>query len=107
MGPVRSRVVELWMAGDPVGRCGSGYLVGGRHVLTAAHVVETGTTRSTVRAEVRCLGHDRWMKTTVAWRERGLDLALLEIEEPGWEAPAPVPMRWGRLWGVQPVSFTA
>src|SRR5262245_60319601 len=103
MVPERSRIAEVWSGGGGEGRSGSGYLIGSRHVLTAAHVVEG----SGLRVDVRCLGQDEWAEARVAWRDAGRDVALLEISDRGWVAPAVSAMRWGRIWGVEPVGCLA
>jgi len=88
------RVCEVY-AGSA--RCGSGYLIADRLVLTAGHAV--GPTGSSVL--VRCAATGAvLLDGTVAWRQYGgeTDEALLEITDPRWVAPPDLaPVRWGRL----------
>jgi len=77
--------------------CGSGYLLGGRLVLTAAHVV-CPAGRALMTVQVRTEAGP--VAARVAWsgHEGDVDVALLVVTEPGW--PEPVwrqPLRWGRL----------
>ncbi|MCY7340624.1 MAG: trypsin-like peptidase domain-containing protein [Pseudonocardia sp.] len=78
--------------------CGSGYLLGGRLVLTAAHVVcRAGRVSATVQVRAESGG---LLAAEVAWHrfEGDVDVALLVVTDPGW--PEPVwrhPVRWGRL----------
>jgi S1-C subfamily serine protease len=55
---------------------GTGFLVDGRHVATAAHVV-TGATRIVLRRDGRVLGAG-----TIAGADRGLDVALVRSDRP-------------------------
>jgi tetratricopeptide (TPR) repeat protein len=95
-----SRVCEVYtehnQANGP-SRCGSGYLVTGRLVLTAGHAVGPAGTRGLVR----CAGSGAALREgRVAWSQYGgeTDEALLEITDPHWAAPADLPpVRWGRL----------
>ena len=78
--------------------CGSGYLLGGRLVLTAAHVV-CGGGRVSAMVQVRAESGGL-LAAQVAWHrfEGDVDVALLVVTDPGW--PEPVwrhPVRWGRL----------
>ncbi|MGB7796153.1 MAG: trypsin-like peptidase domain-containing protein, partial [Pseudonocardiaceae bacterium] len=77
--------------------CGSGYLLGGRLVLTAAHVVCPGG-RPVARVQVR--DESGLVAARVAWHrwDDEVDIALLEMTEPGWVAPVwRHPVRWGQL----------
>lgn len=85
--------------GDNPWNCGSGYAVGPRLLLTAAHVVLVdGAPARTV--QVRLLRADDYIECTVAWYRYGqnLDVALLRVSDPEqsltsrWKA-----VRWGRL----------
>eukprot|EP00873_Tetraselmis_striata_P009409 jgi/Tetstr1/429673/TSEL_019570.t1 len=76
---------------------GSGFVVAPGRVLTNAHVVADGALVSVKRhggggrapARVAAVGHE-------------CDLALLEVEEPGfWGARPPAPLRLGRLPALQ------
>ena len=77
--------------------CGSGYLLGGRLVLTATHVVCPGG-RPVARVQVR--DESKLVEARVAWHrwDDEVDIALLEMTEPGWVAPVwRHPVRWGQL----------
>ena len=87
--------------------CGSGYLLGGRLVLTAAHVVcPAGRVLSTVRVRAESGG---LLTAEVVWHRydatpegSGVDVALLVITDPGWAVPVwRFPVRWGRLVTTQ------
>ncbi len=96
----RSRLVGVTGPGGP----GSGYAVGGRLVLTSAHVVAGGHERAAVavgrRVEVFHPGADRALGAVVVWcgTAGGRDDAALVLadEGPGWNAPV-APVRWGRM----------
>ena len=84
-------------AGD---RFGSGYLVGGGLVLTAAHVV-AGAEAVVVR-RVLSRGRDIEAEAHVAWTDAGggADLAVLRLARPGAEFSADLPApRFGRVEG--------
>jgi len=78
--------------------CGSGYLLSGRLVLTAAHVVcpdDEPLTDVRVRAESGELATAR-----VVWQryDGDVDVALVEITDGVWREPRwRQPVRWGRL----------
>jgi len=82
---------------QPMWSCGTGYLLGGRLVLTAAHVVcSADEAAKTVRVRV---GPDL-VAAEVAWHRPAYecDVALLVVTEPRWVAPPTRhPVRWGRL----------
>jgi tetratricopeptide (TPR) repeat protein len=77
--------------------CGSGLLLGGRLVLTAAHVVcPAGQPLVTVRIR----DESGLVTAAVEWHCWGdeLDVALLVVTEGGWRPPVwRHPVRWGRL----------
>ncbi|PDP87522.1 peptidase S1 [Glycomyces fuscus] len=76
--------------GGGTSRGGTGYLVGPSLVLTAAHVLK-GHEHVAV-----CLGADPpsgFVRCSVAWSDKGADVALLRLEEP---QPHPS-VRWGKL----------
>ncbi len=82
--------------------CGSGHLLGGRLLLTAAHVV-CPAGRALTRIEVRTSAGP--VPATVAWwrDEPGVDVALLLITDPAWPQPRwRRPIRWGRFVTEQP-----
>ena len=104
MDPEHRRVAEIWTGG----RVGSGYLVSGRHVLTARHVLDRKDGAGLVeQCEVRCLRQQDWFRATVKWLDEGLDLAVLEISDRGWKEPDVDPVRWGWVLGARAVSCTA
>jgi hypothetical protein len=76
---------------------GSGYLLGGRLVLTAAHVVcAAGRVLSTVRVRTE----SGLVAAEVVWHryDDDVDVALLVVTDPGWADPVwRHPVRWGRL----------
>ncbi|MGW7256743.1 trypsin-like peptidase domain-containing protein [Streptomyces sp. NPDC054834] len=92
---------------------GSGYLVGPRLVLTAAHILSDGGSvpasgRLTVRrpdaGTEEYTGQVRWYR-----KEGAVDAALVEVDEgQGWTPPPSLgdpsrrpPQRWGRLIGTR------
>ncbi|MFJ5282146.1 NACHT domain-containing protein [Streptomyces parvulus] len=92
MNPHRSRVAAVFGT-----RQGSGYLLGPRLVLTAAHVVEEGDT-----AEAVVLGGVGEVLCDVVWRRKddACDAALLVARVdivPDEVSAAFVPLRWGEL----------
>ncbi|MDT7653222.1 MAG: hypothetical protein QOI36_4628, partial [Pseudonocardiales bacterium] len=83
---------------DPVRwSAGSGYLLGGRLVLTAAHVVcAAGRVLSTVLVRTE----SGLVAAEVVWHryDDDVDVALLVVTDPGWSDPVwRHPVRWGRL----------
>lgn len=89
----RARVVELYLpavgSAREGGAVGTGYLLAGSLVLTAAHVV--GAVGKDGKA--RPLGEPDWLAARVVWRGRSCDAALLELDTP---SPATGPIRFGR-----------
>jgi TPR repeat protein len=102
------RLVEVWAEGpDEIGRCGSGWVVGWRGVLTARHVVDpvltagpvAGSASETDRRTSRgvCLvrrvgatGFGDWVNCEVLWRDPTLDLTVLRVaphEDQRWDPP--------------------
>jgi TPR repeat protein len=91
------RLVEVWAEGpDEIGRCGSGWVVGWRGVLTARHVVDPVLTASPVASSasvidrraprgvclvrrVAATGFGDWVNCEVLWLHPTLDLTLLTI----------------------------
>ncbi|MGW4439962.1 tetratricopeptide repeat protein [Streptomyces sp. NPDC004596] len=105
MGLDAGAVAEIWAAGpEPGWSVGSGYLIAGRLLLTAAHAVTFDEVRvpcSQVR--VRLLDEGVVREARVVWRgDALLDAALVEITDsdfdPGWRTP----VRFGRLVGSAP-----
>ncbi len=102
--------VELWAhwpqhdPADPEWSCGSGYTVGGRLVLTAAHVVCEGS-RVSGTVKVRAAAGAELLAGEVVWhRSDGrLDVALVEVTDGRWRATRRASrVRWGRLVTGQP-----
>ncbi|MET8624679.1 tetratricopeptide repeat protein [Kitasatospora sp. NPDC004669] len=106
----RARLMGVTGPGGP----GSGYAVGGRLVLTSAHVVA----RTDERVEVFRPGGDHAVGGVVVWcgtpggRD---DAALVLVDEGPWWQPLAGVVRWGRLvtdrpgtvcegWGVPEVA---
>jgi TPR repeat protein len=102
------RLVEVWAEGpDEIGRCGSGWVVGWRGVLTARHVVDPVLTASPMAGRASdtdrriprgvCLvrrvgetGFGDWVKCEVLWLHPTLDLTVLRVaphEEQRWDPP--------------------
>jgi uncharacterized protein len=102
------RLVEVWAEGpDEIGRCGSGWVVGWRGVLTAKHVVDPILTTSPAgdsasdpgRRITRgiCLvrrvdvtGFGDWVNCEVLWLHPTLDLTVLKIapdDDQRWDPP--------------------
>ena len=73
----RARVAMVFAAGPAGERVGSGYAVGERLVLTAAHVLSEAGVAVGDRAEVYLLGSGSWVPGTVAWLDPVLDAALV------------------------------
>ncbi|SBT91965.1 Trypsin-like peptidase domain-containing protein [Streptomyces sp. DI166] len=82
-GPDPARVTEVWAPSDSGERRGSGYRVGERYVLTAAHPV-----RGALHAGVLDGGTRRAARVLFCSEAAGA--ALLELLEPSGEAPLPV-----------------
>jgi hypothetical protein len=82
-------------------RSGSGYLLGGRLAVTAAHVVcPTRHVLASVAIQVRTGAGPDLLSATVVWRhpDPEVDVALLEITDPGWRTPVwRHRVRWGHL----------
>jgi TPR repeat protein len=102
------RLVEVWAEGpDEIGRCGSGWVVGWRGVLTARHVVDpvltagpvAGSASETDRRTSRgvCLvrrvgaaGFGDWVNCEVLWLDPTLDLTVLRVAphmDQRWDPP--------------------
>ncbi|WP_037680099.1 trypsin-like peptidase domain-containing protein [Streptomyces griseus] len=111
------RAVEVYRPDGP-GRyvVGTGFLLDGGLVLTAAHVVGPAGGQALVRIPGRA---EPWTGT-VLWhrhdepRGTGVDAALLRVTEPGFRPPRTLPaLGWGRLAGatgsreVEAVGFPA
>jgi TPR repeat protein len=91
------RLVEVWAEGpDEIGRCGSGWVVGWRGVLTARHVIDPVLTASPVASSasdtdrrvprgvclvrrVSATGFADWVNCEVLWLHPTLDLTLLRV----------------------------
>ncbi|WP_322751621.1 MULTISPECIES: serine protease, partial [unclassified Frankia] len=80
---------------------GSGLLVTGRLVLTAAHVVAEADGRLLDAVSVRLSGSQRWWDARLVWSDpaAAVDAALVEICGSGWVPPVLPAVRWGRLTG--------
>ena len=102
----RARVAMVF-AGGPVGeRVGSGYAVGERLVLTAAHVLSGVAVGD--RAEVSLLGSRSWVAGTVVWLDPVLDAALVRVDAAApWPETGMSVLRWGTLAGADPVLAAA
>jgi tetratricopeptide (TPR) repeat protein len=102
MGVAFDRVADV-RARRPDGKTsmGSGYLLGERLVLTAAHVVFTDSGAVAESVKVRPIGLQRFAAGRVVWpQQRGdVDAAVVEITDADWRPPRLRPVRWGRLTG--------
>ncbi|MBV9013977.1 MAG: trypsin-like peptidase domain-containing protein, partial [Pseudonocardiales bacterium] len=98
--PRQVEVYGLWVdhpPDKPAWTCGSGLLLGGGLVLTAAHVV--CPSREPL-ATVRIRDESGLHAATVVWQRWAgdVDVALLQVTDPGWVVPVwRHPVRWGRL----------
>src|SRR6478735_1512774 len=113
VGVPRERVVLL-RADLPDGEnvsVGSGTLIGPRLVLSAAHVVfDRGSGRSLAGVAAGPAAATRLSAARVVWPDSyrhtedpaALDVALVQITEPGWGPPIRGAVRWGRLTGRSP-----
>jgi tetratricopeptide (TPR) repeat protein len=115
--PAAGRAVEVYRPRQAGGHAvGTGFLVDGGLVLTAAHVA--GPTGG--RALVRVPGRTEPWTCTVLWHRydepcgTGVDAALLCIDDRGFRPPVALPpLGWGRLTGtrgsraVETVGFPA
>ena len=102
------RLVEVWAEGpDDLGRCGSGWVVGARGVLTARHVVDPALTASPLARtaperdgriprgvcqvrRVGATGLGDWVDCEVLWLHPMLDLTVLRVvphEDQRWDPP--------------------
>ena len=108
MASAFDRLVEVWAADSSgYGRAGSGWVLGDRTVLTAAHVLGSFSAQTgTLEVRLANLGEDpRWYASEVAYRsdrdhdvsEDSLDIALLEIIDSAWKPPKSRPPRLARL----------
>jgi hypothetical protein len=102
-------------------RSGSGCLLGGGLVLTAAHLLRRQASQSgatlageqpTGEVSVRLIGGEERYAARCLWsryegQDRGTDAALLEIIDPAWAPPGLAPVRWGRLEGSAEVRVHA
>jgi hypothetical protein len=114
----RHRVVEVLGA-----LSGSGFLLGDRLVLTAAHLLcaqvpppadppLASGERAAEEVLVRPIDGERTYLARCAWsrydgQHHGLDAALLEITDPAWTVAAAPPVGWGRLEGSAEVRVHA
>lgn len=81
-------VFRPWSRAAPTEMTGSGVVIAGQRILTNAHVVNYA---STVEVQAR-EGGDRLAARVVAIA-RGIDLAVLELEDPAFFASHPPPAR--------------
>ncbi|TJZ50359.1 trypsin-like peptidase domain-containing protein [Streptomyces piniterrae] len=91
-------VAEVWSRSSGSGWiAGSGHVIAGRLLLTAAHTVPSDEVR------VRLLTDDGLREGRVVWRGDGLlDAALVEVADATFDAVAHRPVRFGRLISSAP-----
>jgi hypothetical protein len=105
MGLDAGAVAEIWAAGtEPGWSVGSGYLIAGRLLLTAAHAVTRDEVRvACSQVRVRLLEEGILREARVVWHgDALLDAALVEITDPGFDPGRRAPVRFGRLVGSAP-----
>jgi TPR repeat protein len=80
---------------------GSGYLIRPDLVLTAAHVVFSGSDLPPDFVAVRFSRARQWLEGQVIWptRRGSVDAALIRITHAAWQPPAMAPARIGMLTG--------
>jgi tetratricopeptide (TPR) repeat protein len=103
MVPIRELVVEIWAAdaaSSDAGQLGSGYLIGGGLVLTAAHLVADASPDA---CEARPIG-GIWTQAEVIWSSRATDAAILWL--PG-DGDGRARTRFGRFVGGQRARIRA
>ncbi|SDH91830.1 Tetratricopeptide repeat-containing protein [Actinokineospora alba] len=97
--------VEVWAErpSESGWSCGSGYVVGGRLVLTAAHVVCIGG-RPMPTVRVRIEGDPELRDAEVAWSRYDdvVDVALLLVTDPAWPMTRRRRARLGRFVTREP-----
>ena len=104
----RARVVMVFASGPTGGQNGSGYAIGERLVLTAAHVLSQAGLVIDSEADVCLLGSTSWVSALVVWLDSDLDAALLRVDAAArWPALAMSVLRWGELAGNEPVLAAA
>jgi hypothetical protein len=80
--------------------CGSGYLLGGRLVLTAGHVICPDLASGAALERVKVGDESGLVAARVAWHrlDDEVDIALLEVTESRWVVPVwRHPVGWGQL----------
>jgi Trypsin-like peptidase domain len=103
-----ARVVLVFVGGDSGLGVGSGYVVGDRRVLTAAHVVTGAGLGVGDGVDVHLRGAQGWTPARVAWVDADLDAAVLEVDvAESWPVAEVAVLRWGRLVGGEPVAEVA
>lgn len=86
-------------------RLGSGYLIGDKRVLTAAHVLQEASESPVLEgqhAEVARIGGE-WLDASVAWVDLEHDVAVVSCVGLGADGTVP----WGRLEGAEPIEWGA
>ncbi|MFE3799664.1 S1 family peptidase, partial [Nocardia tengchongensis] len=102
-----ARVTQVFASGQAGTRVGSGYVVGDRLVLTAAHVCTEAGLAVGGRAEV-CLLGSGWVTAAVIWLSADADVALIQVDDSeAWPDADTSVLRWGDLVGADPVAAAA
>ena len=104
-----TRVAAVYAAGPYGPGFGSGYVVGPRMVLTAAHIFRDAAVRQGAPAEVHLPGKQEWIPGVVRWlSEPAVDLAVIEVTDTeSLLNPAGSVLRWGRVAGGESVTAAA
>lgn len=97
------RLVEVWS--EQQEKCGTGFVVGARGVLTAGHVVQQSSRLQIRSADARSTR--AWIDARICWQHPQLDIALLEITPGEGQAWAPPGDRSPPLAAVGPGELEA
>src|ERR1700733_852334 len=91
------RVIQLKSRSGESWESASGFLLNEGAVITAAHAVIGADPVSSI--EARLFRANSWCKAFVAWSDKELDIALLQLVEPANPVTGAMP-RWGQVKGT-------